>query len=122
MAKKGAPRPPMGRGGGVPGGGGQANMMRQIQQLQEEMAKTQEALGSETVEVTTGGGAVTVVMSGHQKLVSLKIDPEAVDPEDVETLQDMILSAVNQAVDKSQELAEQRMGRLTGGLNLPGLF
>lgn len=122
MAKKGAPRPPMGRGGGVPGGGGQANMMRQIQQLQEEMAKTQEALGSETVEVTTGGGAVTVVMSGHQKLVSPKIDPEAVDPEDVETLQDMILSAVNQAVDKSQELAEQRMGRLTGGLNLPGLF
>ena len=124
MAKKGG-KPmtrPMGRGGGVPMGGGQAGMMKQIQQLQEDMAKAQEALATETVEVTSGGGAVTVTMNGHQKLVTLKIDPEALAPEDVETLQDMIVSAVNQAVDKSQELAEQRMKGLTGGLNIPGLF
>ena len=124
MAKKGG-KPmtrPMGRGGGVPMGGGQAGMMKQIQQLQEDMAKAQEALATETVEVTSGGGAVTVTMNGHQKLVALKIDPEALSPEDVETLQDMIVSAVNQAVDKSQELAEQRMKGLTGGLNIPGLF
>ena len=124
MAKKGG-KPmarPMGRGGGVPMGGGQAGMMKQIQQLQEDMAKAQEALATETVEVTSGGGAVTLTMNGHQKLVSLKIDPEALAPEDIETLQDMIISAVNQAVDKSQELAEQRMKGLTGGLNIPGLF
>ena len=121
MAKKGGR--PMGRsGGGPPMGGGQAGMMRQIQQLQDEMMKAQESLESETVEVTAGGGAVTVVMNGHQKLVSIRLDPEAVDPEDVETLQDMIVAAVNQAVDKSQDLASERMKGLTGGLNLPGLF
>lgn len=125
MSKKGGGRPaqrPMGRGGGVPMGGGQAGMMRQIQQLQEDMLKAQESLETEVVEVTAGGGAVTVAMNGHQKLVSIKIDPEAVDPQDVETLQDMIVAAVNQAVDKSQAVAEQRMKGLTGGLNIPGLF
>ena len=126
MSKKGGGRPtqrPMGRGGGgVPMGGGQAGMMRQIQQLQEDMLKAQETLETELVEISTGGGAVTVVMNGHQKLVSIKIDPEAVDPQDVETLQDMIVAAVNQAVDKSQAVAEQRMKGLTGGLNIPGLF
>jgi nucleoid-associated protein EbfC len=122
MAKKGNQRPMGKSGGGPPMGGGQAGMMRQIQQLQEDMAKAQEALGSETVEVTAGGGAVAVVMNGHQKVMSIKIDPEAVDPEDVETLQDMIVAAVNQAVDKSQDMAEQRMKGLTGGLNIPGLF
>ena len=129
MAKKGG-RPmarPAGRGGPPPGGAGggggnQANMMRQIQQLQEDMANAQEELGTKTVEVSMGGGAVTVVMNGHQKVVSLKLDKDAVDPEDIETLQDMIVSAVNQAVDKSQEMAEQNMRGLTGGLNIPGLF
>lgn len=121
MAKKGSR--PMGRGGPSTGGGmNQANMMRQIQQLQEEMAKAQESLETKTVEVSMGGGAVTVVMNGHQKIVSLKLDKDAVDPEDVETLQDMIVAAVNQAVDKSQEMAEQSMKGLTGGLNIPGLF
>ena len=112
-----------GKGFSMPrGGGGSAGMMGQIQKLQEEMVKTQEALGDETVEVSVGGGAVTVIMTGHQVLRSITIDPEVVDPEDVEMLQDLVLAAVNEAVEKSQGLAADRMGSLTGGLNLPGLF
>ncbi|HUW14321.1 MAG TPA: YbaB/EbfC family nucleoid-associated protein [Anaerolineae bacterium] len=96
-------------------------MAQQIQKLQEEMAQAQEALGDETVEVSVGGGVVTVVMTGHQKVRSVTIDPEAIDPDDVEMLQDLILAAVNEAVERSQGLAADRMGALTGGLNIPGL-
>jgi len=96
-------------------------MMQQIQKLQEEMVKTQEALGEETLEVTAGGGAITVVISGHQRLQSITIDPAVVDPEDVEMLQDLILAAVNEAIERSQELVASRLGSLTGGLNIPGL-
>lgn len=124
MSKKGGK--PMGRSsmpvGGAGGGGNQSQMMRQLQQMQEEMAKAQEALENETVEVTAGGGAVTLVMNGHQKVVSIKIDPEAVDPEDVETLQDMIVAAVNQGVEQSQEMASKRMEAVTGPLSGLGLF
>lgn len=98
------------------GGGG---MMQQIRQLQEEMARTQEALGDESVEVSVGGGAVTMVMSGHQKLLSVTIQPDILDPDDVEMLQDLVLAAVNEAIERSQGLASERMGALTGGLNLP---
>lgn len=108
----GAPRPA--------GGGG--NMMAQLQRLQEEMARAQEQLGNETVEVSAGGGVVKAVMTGQQKLVSITIAPEAVDPDDVEMLQDMIVAAVNEALERSQALAAERMGALTGGLNLPGLM
>lgn len=112
----------LGGGGGVniPGGlkGGLAN---QIQSMQQQMADVQESLGDKTVEVSTGGGMVKVVMTGHQHLVSLTIDPEVVDPEDVEILQDMIVSAINQAVEQSQELASEQMGSITSGLNIPGL-
>lgn len=104
------------------GGGGAGGMAKKLQDLQKQMAETQEALGDETVEVSSGGGAVTVVMTGHQKLTQVTIDPEVVDPEDVEILQDMILAAVNEAVDRSQELASSRLEGLTGGLNIPGLF
>lgn len=97
-------------------------MAQQIQRLQEEMQKTQEALGEETVEVKVGGGAVTVVMTGHQKVRSVTISREAVDPDDVEMLQDLIVAAVNEAVEQSQALAAERMSGLTGGLNLPGLL
>jgi DNA-binding YbaB/EbfC family protein len=114
---RGAPFAPRGLGAG--GGGG---MLQQIQKLQEDMLKAQEALGNETVEVSVGGGAVTVVMTGHQELRSVTIKPEVVDPNDVEMLQDLILAAVNEAVEKSQSLAAERMGGLTSGLNLPGLF
>ena len=96
-------------------------MMSQLQKLQEEMAKTQEKLGDETVEVTVGGGMVKAVMNGHQKLLSVTIAPEAVDPDDVEMLQDMILAAINEAIERSQGLAADRMGALTGGLKIPGL-
>jgi len=94
---------------------------QQLQRLQEEMLQAQDALGQETVEVSVGGGAVTVVMTGHQKVESVVIAPEAVDPEDVEMLQDLIVAAVNEAVERSQGLAADRMGTLTGGLNIPGL-
>jgi DNA-binding YbaB/EbfC family protein len=111
-----------GRGPVMPRGGGGGGMMQQIQKLQEQMVKTQEALGDETVEVSVGGGVITVVMSGHQVLRSIAIKPEAVDPEDVEMLQDLILAAINEALEKSQALAAEKMGALTGGLNLPGMF
>lgn len=104
-----------------PGGGG-GNMMAQLQKLQEEMARTQEQLGNETVEASVGGGVVKAVVTGQQKLVSITIAPEAVDPDDIEMLQDMIVAAVNEALERSQALAAERMGVLTGGLNLPGLM
>jgi DNA-binding YbaB/EbfC family protein len=105
----------------TPGGGG-GGMLQQLQKLQEDMVKTQEALGDETVTVTAGGGAITVVISGHQKIQSITIDPEVVDPDDVEMLQDLVTAAVNEAIDKSQQLAADRLGSLTGGLNIPGLM
>lgn len=108
---------PAGMGGmGGMGGGG---MMQQIRQLQEEMARTQEALGDESVEVSVGGGVVTMVMSGHQRLLSVAIQPDILDPDEVEMLQDLVLAAVNEAIERSQALASDRMGALTGGLNLP---
>jgi hypothetical protein len=97
-------------------------MLQQLQKLQEEMVKTQEALGDETITVTAGGGAITVVISGHQKIQSITIEPEVVDPDDVEMLQDLVMAAVNEAIDKSQQLATDRMGALTGGLSIPGLM
>lgn len=105
----------------IPGGGSGA-MLQQLQKLQEEMVKTQEALGDETVTVTAGGGAVTVVISGHQKIQSITIEPEVVDPDDVQMLQDLVMAAVNEAIDKSQQLAADRLGTLTGGLRIPGLM
>lgn len=104
-----------------PQGGLGGGMLQQIQKLQEDVLKTQEALGDETLEVTAGGGAITVVISGHQSLQSITIDPAVVDPEDVEMLQDLILAAVNEALERSRELAASRLGSLTGGLNIPGL-
>lgn len=97
------------------------SMLRQAKQLQEKMAKVQEELGDITVEATSGGGAVKVVMNGHQNVLSVEILPEAVNAEDVEMLQDLIVSAVNEAVAKSQEVASKQLSRLTGGLNIPGL-
>src|SRR5919109_1684301 len=95
-------------------------MMKQVQQMQAEMAKAQEELKSATVEASAGGGMVTVKMSGELELLELKIDPEAVDPEDVELLQDMVQAAVNEAIRSAQELAASKMGAATGGLGGPG--
>jgi DNA-binding YbaB/EbfC family protein len=109
-----------GRGIRLPIGGG--GMAEQLRRLQEDMANTQAALGEETVEVTAGGGAIRVVMTGHQRIQSLTIDPEVVNPEDVEMLQDLVVVAVNEAIEKSQNLAAERMSSLTAGLGIPGLF
>jgi DNA-binding YbaB/EbfC family protein len=92
-------------------------MLRQMQQMQKDLAKAQEELGEATVEASSGGGAVTVTMNGHQKIMSIKIAKEAVDPEDVEMLQDLIMGAINEAAEKAQEMSNSRMG----GFNIPGL-
>jgi DNA-binding YbaB/EbfC family protein len=110
-----------GGGLGLPGGA-KGGLAGQLQAMQQQMLEAQEALGDKTVEVSTGGGVITVVMTGHQKLESIKINPEAVDPDDVEMLEDLILAAVNEAVEASQGLAADEMGDITGGLNIPGLF
>jgi DNA-binding YbaB/EbfC family protein len=101
--------------------GGRPDMRQQIMKLQEEMLQTQEALGEQTVSATAGGGVVEVVMTGHQRVQSVAIDPEVVDPDDVEMLQDLIVAAVNEAIERSQGLAAQQMGALTGGLGLGDL-
>ncbi|MEE8163318.1 MAG: YbaB/EbfC family nucleoid-associated protein [Anaerolineae bacterium] len=98
------------------------DMMRQVQKLQEEVLKAQEALGEETITVTAGGGAITVVMTGQQRIQSISIAPEVVDPDDVEMLEDLVTAAVNEALQRSQELAGERMSALTGGLRIPGLI
>ncbi len=96
-------------------------MMKQVQQMQADMAKAQEQLAFETVQASAGGGMVTVEATGSVELKSIKIDPEAVDPKDVEMLEDMILAAVNEALRSAQDLASKKMGGITSGLNLPGL-
>ena len=98
------------------------SILRQAQQLQAKLAKAQEELGSMTVEATSGGGAVKVVIDGHQKVHSVEISPEALEAGDIELLQDLVMSAVNEAVTKSQELVNKRLSSLTGGLNIPGLI
>ena len=92
------------------------SMLRQAKQLQEKMAKMQEELGDVTVEATSGGGAVKVVMNGHQNVQSVEILPEAVNAEDVEMLQDLVLTAINEALKQSQDLAQSEMGKITGGV------
>jgi nucleoid-associated protein EbfC len=96
-------------------------MLKQVQKMQADMMKAQEALANETVEASAGGGMVTVTITGDLVLKDIAIDPDAVDPEDVELLQDMVLAAVNEAIRQAQELAAKRMGGLTGGLDLGGL-
>jgi len=96
-------------------------MMAQVQKMQQEMEAAQEELKNETVEASAGGGMVTVVMSGDQQVRDVRIDPAAVDPEDVEMLSDMVLAAVNEALRMAQELAERKMGGATAGLDLGGL-
>jgi len=95
--------------------------MRQARQLQSKLAKAQEELGDITLEASSGGGAVKVTINGQQKIQSVKISPEVVNPDDVELLEDLVLTAVSQAIAKSQEVAAERLGGLTGGLKIPGL-
>ncbi|MBE6871237.1 MAG: YbaB/EbfC family nucleoid-associated protein [Ruminococcaceae bacterium] len=94
---------------------------KQLQRLQEEMQKNQEMLEAKTYEATAGGGAITVTMTGKKELTSVKLKPEVVDPEDIEMLEDLIIAAVNDVVAQVEEDANETMGALTGGLNIPGL-
>lgn len=102
-------------------GGNMNKMMKQVQKMQQEMIKLQEELANRTVESTVGGGVVKVTANGKNEITAIEIKPEAVDPEDVEMLQDLILTAVNDALKKAQDMAAQAMGKLTGGLKIPGL-
>lgn len=101
---------------------GMGKMMKQAQQLQSKMLKLQEELADKTVETSSGGGMVKVVANGKQQLVSIQIEQEVVDPDDVEMLQDLILAAVNDALTKAQDMVSGEMSKLTGGLNIPGLM
>ena len=120
----------MAKRGGFPGGrmgGGMPNinnLMKQAQQMQKDMQKAQEELADKTVEATVGGGAVTVVSSGAKEIQSITISPDVVDPDDVEMLQDLVLTAVNEALSKADEMAGSEMGKITGGMggSMPGLF
>lgn len=102
--------------------GNMGKMMKQVQKMQADMAKLQEELVNRTVEASAGGGMVKVVANGKQQVMSIQINPEAVDPEDVDMLQDMIMAAVNEALRQSQEMVSQEMSKITGGVNIPGLF
>ena len=101
--------------------GGLGNMMKQVQQMQAKMAQMQEELARTEIEASAGGGMVKVVANGRNEIVSIAIDPEVVDPEDVDMLQDLIIAAIKQAHEKVQELQAEQMSSITGGLNLPGL-
>jgi DNA-binding YbaB/EbfC family protein len=101
---------------------GLGNIMRQAQQLQAKMLKVQEEMAARTVEASAGGGMVTAVANGRQELVSIRIEKEAVNPEDVEMLQDLVLAAANAALKKAQEMVSEEMKKLTGGLNIPGFM
>ncbi|MFC1516517.1 YbaB/EbfC family nucleoid-associated protein [Thermodesulfobacteriota bacterium] len=101
---------------------GMGNMMKQAQKLQSKMLKLQEEMAEKTVEATAGGGMVKVVANGRQQVLSIQIEKEVIDPEDVEMLQDLVLAAVNDALTKSQEMVSEEMAKLTGGMNVPGLM
>jgi DNA-binding YbaB/EbfC family protein len=100
---------------------GMGNMMKQAQQLQSKMMKLQEELAERTVESSSGGGMVKVTANGRQQILSIQIEKEVVDPDDVEMLQDLVMAAINDALAKAQEMVSSEMGKLTGGLNIPGL-
>lgn len=103
---------------GIPNMG---NLMKQAQQFQSKVAKLQEEIGEKTVEASAGGGMVTVIANGRQEIVSIKIDPEVIDPEDVDMLQDLIQAAVNDGLSRAKEMMNEEMGKLTKGLNLPNI-
>lgn len=102
-------------------GGSQANMMKRLQQMQEDMARVQQECEEAEYSASAGGGAIDVTVNGKHQVVSVKIQPDVVDPEDVEMLEDLLVAAVNEAMRKADETAEREMGKITGGMNIPGL-
>ncbi|MBZ9684834.1 YbaB/EbfC family nucleoid-associated protein [Clostridium estertheticum] len=109
--------------GGFPGMGGNMNsLMKQAQKFQQQMEEMQKDLGDKRFEASVGGGAVTAIANGKRQLVDVKIKPEVIDPDDVEMLQDLIMSACNEALKKAEDETSSEMGKLTGGFNMPGMF
>jgi DNA-binding YbaB/EbfC family protein len=110
--------------GGFPGGmgGNMGNLMKQAQKMQQNMAKVQEELKNKTVEASVGGGVVNIKANAQKEILEIHIKPEAVDPDDVEMLQDMIIAAVNEVIKKAEDIANTEMGKVTGGLGMPGMF
>ena len=104
------------------GGGNMNNLLKQAQKLQKQMEDLKAELEKKTVEASSGGGAVTVVASGKKQILEINIKPEVVDPDDVEMLQDLILAAANEALNKAEKMMTDEMGKLTGGMNMPGMF
>jgi hypothetical protein len=114
----------MAKGRKMPGGmgGNMNNMMKQVQKMQKQMGEMQAELETKEVEATAGGGAIKAVVNGKKELCNIEIQPEVVDPDDIEMLQDLIIAAVNEAVKKAEEMMEKEMGKITGGMNIPGMF
>ena len=105
----------------IPNQGGQANMMKRLQQMQEDMARVQQECEEAEYSASAGGGAIDVTVNGKHQVVSVKIQPDVVDPEDVEMLEDLLVAAVNEALRKADETTEREMGKISGGMNIPGL-
>lgn len=102
--------------------GGMGNLMKMAKQAQSQIMKIQEEMAEREVEATSGGGMVKAVVNGKQELLSITLDPEVVDPDDVEMLQDLVVAAVNEAMRKAQEMVQSEMSKVTGGMNIPGMF
>jgi len=107
---------------GVPGGMNMNSLMKQAQKMQKQMAEMQEDLANKTLETSSGGGAVKITINGEKQITDLQISPEVVDPEDVEMLQDLIITAVNEAIRQMDETVSASMSKITGGMNIPGMF
>ncbi len=111
-----------GRMGGMPGGMNMNSLMKQAQKMQESMAKAQEELEKKELEVTAGGGAIKIKINGKKEIQDIELSPDVVDPDDIEMLQDLIISAVNEAIRQVEEMSNNEMGKLTGGMGMPGMF
>ena len=107
-------------GGGMPGN--MNNMLKQAQKMQQDMLRAQQEIEEKEVEASSGGGAVTVKVSGKKELLSIKISPDVIDADDVEMLEDLVVAAVNEGMRKAEEISSQQMSKITGGMNIPGLF
>tara|TARA_B100000315_G_C14429241_1_gene519356 strand:- start:580 stop:906 length:327 start_codon:yes stop_codon:yes gene_type:complete len=105
-----------------PKGKGMGNLMKQVQAMQDKLVSLQEKMGENTVEASAGGGMVTIVANGKQEIISVKIEPDVVDPEELDMLEDLVTAAVNEGLRKAREMMSEEMDKLTGGMNIPGLF
>lgn len=108
--------------GGFPGMGNMGNMMKQVQKMQKQMTDLQNELNEREVEASAGGGAITVKVNGKKEILAITIDKDVVDPDDVEMLQDLIIAATNEALRSAEEMVTREMQKITGGMNIPGLF